>query len=528
MEESNKKANVNGSTWGGEYIIDLNFDGKKLNEWNYDDSGPDGEDDSNTAEILRKLHGKNRENLKTDTVKYLFNLGQRTMKQIQDDAQRFIVKRNENGGYQIFTKKYDENERRPLSDEEIKELVAHKRGEDKEYDPTPPAKFSFDDNGNLLKDGKRIPGNRKKKFIQQLHKAAEIIYGPGKVHYRWEQLNEEGADWTDRLLVNTSGWDSADELDPHRFDAAEYKLVDTDEEKEKLLGIISSIVGKAKKRKTIDLGFDWDKREFTINGHPMSKEELSAFVRGLNGGVSSEDDEEYWNHFKISIKGSKVGDIANFSLPPVQTCNKAAPCISDGCYAVKAYGLYPGTRAAQDINLRLLKDGKYDQFVKEISTAIGKTFKKTVGAMKKGEKIQYFRFHVSGDVFSDDYFNAMCEVARKNPNIGFWTYTKQYDILLRNMKKIPDNMSVLVSCWGEFRPKMLGKKYEILEKEFPLAYLDDGSEETRNYIDTKDGKGEPFVCPCTDYSEAEVHCNKCLKCYKVGEIMNTNLVFKKH
>ena len=50
----------------------------------------------------------------------------------------------------------------------------------------------------------------------------------------------------------------------------------------------------------------------------------------------------------------------------------------------------------------------------------------------------------------------------------------------------------------------------------------------KKYIDTKDGKGEPFICPCTDYSESEVHCNKCLKCYKTGDIMVSNLIFKKH
>jgi hypothetical protein len=157
---------------------------------------------------------------------------------------------------------------------------------------------------------------------------------------------------------------------------------------------------------------------------------------------------------------------------------------------------------AQDINLALLKEGKFDQFVKEVSTAVRKTFKKTVGAMKEGEKIQYFRFHVSGDVFSSEYLNAICDIADANPNVGFWTYTKQYDLLLKNMDRVlkTKNLSVLVSCWGEFRPKAFGEKYKVLEENFPLAYLDDGSEEMKNYIDTKDGQGEPFVCPCTDYS----------------------------
>lgn len=476
------------------------------------------------------MHTKNKGNLKTDTLKYLFNLGSRSMDDVKNDGQQFVIVNKPDGGYELQRKKYNEKERHPLSDEEIEDIIGRKTGKTAKP-PRQPARFEFDQEGNLLKNGKSIPSSQKKKFIQQLHNAAEKVFGKGEVHYKWQTLDGDRTKLTNKLMVNTTKWDDSDELDTYRFDSAEYKPVDTPEEREKLLNLIATTVKKgpsAGKNKTMDVGFDKDTRQFTLNGHPMSKEELQAFVMGLNGNVHSGDDEEYWSHFKISIKGSKVGDIANFSLPPVQTCNKAAPCITDGCYAVKAYGLYPGTRVAQDINLALLNAGKFDQLIKELTTAIKSTFKKTVGQIKEGEKIQYFRFHVSGDVFSDEYFKAMCQVAKNNPDVGFWTYTKQYDILLRNMEQIPDNFSVLVSCWGEFRPKAFGSKYAVLEEKFPLAYLDDGSEETKKYIDTKDGKGEPFICPCTDYSESEVHCNKCLKCYKTKDIMISNLIFKKH
>lgn len=530
-----KKSDIGGATWGGEYIIDLNFKSKKdtLTEWEFKDGdAQDSDADDEQAarkELLNKLHSKNKENLKTDTLKYLFNLGSRTLDDVKNDGQQFIVVNKPNGGYEIQKKKYNEKERHALSDEEIDEIVGRKSGATNKP-PRPPAKFEFDSDGNLKKNGSFIKSNLKKRFIQQLHTAAEKVYGPGKVHYKWETEDGDRTKPTNRLMVNTTPWNDDDKLDTYRFDSAEYKLVDTPEEQEKLVNLISQIQKSKSQasKKTIPLGFDKETREFTLNGKPMDKEQLQAFVMGLNGNVHSGDDEEYWSHFKISIKGSKVGDIANFSLPPVQTCNKAAPCITDGCYAVKAYGLYPGTRVAQDINLALLKAGKYDQLVRELTVAIKSTFKKTVGQIKEGEKIQYFRFHVSGDVFSDEYFKAMCQVAKNNPDVGFWTYTKQYDILLRNMDQIPDNFSVLVSCWGEFRPKAFGEKYKVLEEKFPLAYLDDGSEEMKQYIDTKDGKGEPFVCPCTDYSESEVHCNKCLKCYKTKDIMVSNLIFKKH
>lgn len=288
------------------------------------------------------------------------------MDQVKNDGQKYVIVNKDGGGYELQVKDFKEKYRHPLSDKEIDELVAEKRGEN-ETPPKQPAKFEFDQEGNLLKNGKPIQRRYKKKFIQQLHKAAEKIYGKGKVHYKW-QASEDGSDWTDKLEVNTSEWDDSDETNAKRFDTAEYKLVGP-EDQERALNIIQTTVKKAREKRKIDIGFDKDTRQFTLNGKPMDKDQLRAFVVGLNGGVGNvkkdkngnvKDPDEYWKHFKISIKGSKVGDIANFSLPPVQTCNKAAPCISDGCYAVKAYGLYPASRVAQDINLALLNEKKFD------------------------------------------------------------------------------------------------------------------------------------------------------------------------
>lgn len=76
-----KKSDIGGATWGGEYIIDLNFKSKKdtLKEWEFKDGDAQDSDadDEHAArkELLNKLHSKNKENLKTDTLKYLFNLG---------------------------------------------------------------------------------------------------------------------------------------------------------------------------------------------------------------------------------------------------------------------------------------------------------------------------------------------------------------------------------------------------------------------------------------------------------------------
>ena len=464
------------------------------------------------------------DNGETPTVKHLKNQKARTLDQVKNDGQKYIINKKDDGTTEILTKDFKETERHPITKDEIEEIIARKNTVKEKK----PVVYTFNDQNELLKNGKKIPSHQKVKFIKVLNTAADKVFGKGEVHYKFEPIDDEN--FKNTILVNTTKWDDSDELDPHRFDTAEYKRVESEEDKNKLLGLFNTVAKNvtSKKKKNV-IGYDYEKQTFTTDGKPMTDEQLKKFIMGLNGGIKDASDSNYWEHFKISIKGSKVGDIANFSLPPVETCNKESPCITDGCYAVKAYGMYPASRVAMDVNLALLREGRFDQFKEELNKVLKKVYKKTVGKMLKGDKINYFRFHVSGDAFSPEYFNAMCDVARANPDIGFWTYTKQYAILDKCKGNIPDNMSVLVSCWGDFRPKLYKEgRYADLEKEFPLAYLDDGSEEMKNYIDTKDGKGEPFVCPCTDYAEAEVHCNSCLRCYETTKIMTSNLIFKKH
>jgi hypothetical protein len=45
-------------------------------------------------------------------------------------------------------------------------------------------------------------------------------------------------------------------------------------------------------------------------------------------------------------------------------------------------------------------------------------------------KTKIVRIHSSGDFFSKEYFLAWCEVARINPNIIFFGYTKHLDFVI--------------------------------------------------------------------------------------------------
>src|SRR5262249_26870547 len=59
----------------------------------------------------------------------------------------------------------------------------------------------------------------------------------------------------------------------------------------------------------------------------------------------------------------------------------------------------------------------------------------------------YVRIHVSGDFYSQDYFDAWLEIARCRPNTLCYAYTKALPFWLRRKDEIPENL-VLTASYG--------------------------------------------------------------------------------
>jgi len=66
------------------------------------------------------------------------------------------------------------------------------------------------------------------------------------------------------------------------------------------------------------------------------------------------------------------------------------------------------------------------------------------------------RIHMSGDFFSQSYFDTWLNICRKNPNIEFWSYTKSLNYWVKRLNKIPKNL-ILTASKG-------GKNDELIEK----------------------------------------------------------------
>ena len=174
----------------------------------------------------------------------------------------------------------------------------------------------------------------------------------------------------------------------------------------------------------------------------------------------------------VSNANSKMGNVKSISMPRVVTCAPDVPCAKT-CY-VAHFDWRRTVRDAYENNLNLwLTDP--DSFEQQAIAAAYGSF--------------YFRWHVSGDIISQDYLAMMCRVARKLPHTHFLAFTKQYEIVnqyLENKKRIPSNLHILFSEWPDYN---MNNPYNL-----PVAY-----------VSFKNG-----ICDASsDAKECGGHCEEC-------------------
>lgn len=191
----------------------------------------------------------------------------------------------------------------------------------------------------------------------------------------------------------------------------------------------------------------------------------------------------------ISAGNMKLGKMANFSLTPGQTCSKAAcsTCYVEGCYARKAYRLYPQTKTAWDKNTEFAKEN-----IPELKAQLSSYFAKS--------QPRFFRIHVAGDFVSKEYAEMWRDVIAGAPGTRFLAFTKQYEIA--KAIEWPENVAMIFSAWPGLEFDRTG---------FNVAWMDDGTE-TRVPADA-------IMCPGS--------CENCGMCFQLPELKR-DVVFHKH
>ena len=193
----------------------------------------------------------------------------------------------------------------------------------------------------------------------------------------------------------------------------------------------------------------------------------------------------------ISVGNSKIGQVPNISLPPGESCVKGVPCLTDGCYAMKSYRMYPNVRTAWNGNLELWQEAP-QEFEKRLIESLG------------GLYTSRFRWHVGGDIPDQAYLDMMIRVANHfSSPLSFLVFTKRYHL---DYSKVPLNLHVVLSAWpGLDMP-------ERIDSKTPIAWL---SSDLRRSVDQCH-----IQCPGS--------CSECDYTCWVGLDSGMDVVFNKH
>ena len=169
----------------------------------------------------------------------------------------------------------------------------------------------------------------------------------------------------------------------------------------------------------------------------------------------------------IKISGSKTesfGIPANQEIGGVQTCPQAGACAT-GCFATRGFYVQHHVQRAQ---LKRFELTKTDQFVSTISKEI------------KRKRLERVRIHDSGDFYSREYAMKWVDIANRNPNVTFYTYTKAVSLFKELIKNnlLPQNFIAVLSFNGkednliDINTDRHSKVFESVEELQAEGYVD--------------------------------------------------------
>jgi hypothetical protein len=152
--------------------------------------------------------------------------------------------------------------------------------------------------------------------------------------------------------------------------------------------------------------------------------------------------------------------IFNFSIPAGNdkitgkiTCPFAGKCLKL-CYAKKGFYNMPSVENALSLRNQATRE---EDFVQRINNELEK--------VKKDKQI-YVRIHDSGDFYSPTYFAKWLEIAKNNPSVRFYAYTKSHSFI-RGIE-LPENLDLIYSL-GSTKDELINTDTERHSKIFYSA-----------------------------------------------------------
>lgn len=197
--------------------------------------------------------------------------------------------------------------------------------------------------------------------------------------------------------------------------------------------------------------------------------------------------EEEGGHVKLRVHVSpgnrKMGMVPSVSLVPGLSCEEGAPCLKEGCYALNMMLFRKSVEVSWMRNwLRWVTDK-------------GGYFEDVINWIMR-HKVEYFRWHVGGDIPNREYLAKMIMVANVFPDVRFVCFTKRYWMF---PMVLPRNLTVVLSHWpGVKLPWYAGM--EVEGQYWPVGWIRAKEEETKIPVSA-------LECPHG--------CDECGKCWEL-------------
>lgn len=119
------------------------------------------------------------------------------------------------------------------------------------------------------------------------------------------------------------------------------------------------------------------------------------------------------------------------------------------CFSASNEVLFPAVYNSRKYNMDLVRSKKT---VKELVELINSSIPKDA---------EIIRIHISGDFYSQVYFDAWIKVCELNPKINFYAYTKSLPFWIKRLGNIPDNLVLTASRGG--KKDNLIDEYKLVE-----------------------------------------------------------------
>ena len=182
---------------------------------------------------------------------------------------------------------------------------------------------------------------------------------------------------------------------------------------------------------------------------------------------------------KMSKQNKKLKKTLIFDLPSGKTCPMASEChsyavmnnngrltVKDGdknkfrCFAASQEAQYKNVYNARKYNLDLILESLKGEY------GFYKTYELINDSIQKHKtrNINKVRIHSSGDFFNGEYLRSWFAVARLNPQLKFYCYSKSLHLFGTNIS-IPDNFFLTASMGGlrdDLIHKGFFKRYAIV------------------------------------------------------------------